>query len=98
MKIFQEGTLLLDEVDMILHPLKSELNWPLGLRQPLAFTMPAPSTSDKPSSNAARMGAGMRWRVVIHLLDALFFCQTGRTTEDYQDSLAACSVLVDMKK
>ena len=28
--IFQEGIMLLDEVDLILHPLKSELNFPIG--------------------------------------------------------------------
>lgn len=29
---------LLVQVDMILHPLRSELNWPLGQKQPLDFT------------------------------------------------------------
>jgi len=29
-ELFNNGILLLDEVDLILHPLKSELNWPLG--------------------------------------------------------------------
>ena len=33
-----KGTLLLDEVDLILHPLKSELNWPMGRKDPLDFT------------------------------------------------------------
>ena len=36
--VFRTGTLLLDEVDLILHPLKSELNWPLGHKEPLDFT------------------------------------------------------------
>jgi len=36
--LFKEGTLLLDEVDLILHPLKSELNWPMGRKDPLDFT------------------------------------------------------------
>ena len=27
---FQRGVLVLDEVDLVLHPLRSELNWPLG--------------------------------------------------------------------
>ena len=31
--IFRSGALLLDEVDLILHPLKSELNWPTGGRR-----------------------------------------------------------------
>ena len=33
----QQSLLVLDEVDLILHPLKSELNWPLGKRKPLDF-------------------------------------------------------------
>ena len=33
--LFKEGTLLLDEVDLILHPLKSELNWLMGRKDPL---------------------------------------------------------------
>jgi hypothetical protein len=28
--LFKEGVMLLDEVDLILHPLKSELNFPIG--------------------------------------------------------------------
>lgn len=30
LKLFREGIMLLDEVDLILHPLKSELNFPIG--------------------------------------------------------------------
>ena len=29
--LFRNGVMLLDEVDLILHPLKSELNFPIGL-------------------------------------------------------------------
>ena len=36
-KQLQTSVLMLDEVDMILHPLKSELNWPLGKRKPLDY-------------------------------------------------------------
>ena len=36
-KELQSSLLILDEVDLILHPLKSELNWPLGKRKPLDF-------------------------------------------------------------
>ena len=46
------GTLVLDEVDLILHPLKSELNWPLGVkaRNPSTtfFPRPTPSTAALP--------------------------------------------------
>ena len=36
-KQLQTSVLMLDEVDIILHPLKSELNWPLGKRKPLDY-------------------------------------------------------------
>eukprot|EP01061_Rhynchopus_euleeides_P041314 TRINITY_DN7171_c0_g2_i1.p1 TRINITY_DN7171_c0_g2~~TRINITY_DN7171_c0_g2_i1.p1 ORF type:complete len:2989 (+),score=1239.68 TRINITY_DN7171_c0_g2_i1:95-8968(+) len=32
---FQKGVLLMDEIDLLLHPLKSELNWPLGEKKAL---------------------------------------------------------------
>ena len=34
-KQLQTSVLMLDEVDMILHPLKSELNFPIGEKEPL---------------------------------------------------------------
>ena len=34
-RIFQRGTLIMDEVDLLLHPLKSELNFPIGEKHPL---------------------------------------------------------------
>ena len=54
-KELQQSLLILDEVDLILHPLKSELNWPLGARAPLDFT-------------AATNPTGLRWRVPYLLL------------------------------
>ena len=33
--MFREGVLLMDEVDMLLHPLRSELNFPIGPKYPL---------------------------------------------------------------
>jgi hypothetical protein len=41
----ERGVLLLDEVDMLLHPLRSELNFPIGEKFPLA---PSPSRWDLP--------------------------------------------------
>ena len=32
--------MLMDEVDMLLNPLKSELRWPLGEKQPLDMSLP----------------------------------------------------------
>jgi hypothetical protein len=63
--IWKEGVLLMDEVDMILHPLKSELNFPVGLRQPLDLT-------------TTKNNKGLRWEIPWFLLDALFFHSTGK--------------------
>lgn len=30
LNLFQESILIMDEVDLILHPMKSELNFPIG--------------------------------------------------------------------
>jgi hypothetical protein len=57
--IFRDSVEIMDEVDIILHPLKSELNWPLGLKDPLDFTR-------------SRYGNGLRWGLPSHLLDAIF--------------------------
>ena len=38
LQIFRKGSLFLDEVDLILHPLRSELNWPIGRKQILDFS------------------------------------------------------------
>ena len=66
-EIFQTGTLILDEVDLILHPLKSELNWPMGRRVPLDFS-------------TAIAGDGLRWKLPYFILDAVFAVAYGRST------------------
>lgn len=63
LKTFREGVLLLDEVDMVLHPLKSELNFPIG---------------EKFVLDGAEKGE--RFSLPIHLIDAVFFAETGRAT------------------
>ena len=67
---------VLDEVDLLLHPLKSELHWPLGQKQPLDFT-------------TSTLGDGLRWQIPFHLLDAIFFVHNGRTLEDWTGSQAS---------
>ena len=39
MQIFKKGVLLMDEVDMLLNPLKSELNFPRGERTEICLCM-----------------------------------------------------------
>jgi hypothetical protein len=63
--IWREGVLLMDEVDMILHPLRSELNFPVGLRQPLDLT-------------TTKNNKGLRWEIPWFLMDALFFHSTDK--------------------
>lgn len=81
-QILQAGVLLLDEVDVILHPLKSELNWPLGQKFPLDFTVSANGLDD-----------GLRWQVPWHILDALFYTDERRMTVDLSDSKEALDLL-----
>lgn len=56
MGLLKNGVAILDEVDVVLHPLRSELNWPLGSKAPLDFTIEA---------------SGLRWRIPHLLIDAV---------------------------
>lgn len=80
MKLFRTGVLLLDEVDLILHPLKSELNWPIGLKDPIDF-----------SRN--KLGVGLRWQLQWHLLDPIFYARTKKMSVNFKDSREALSIL-----
>jgi hypothetical protein len=80
MKLFQSGTLLLDEVDLLLHPLKSELNWPIGSKDPIDFSR-------------SKLGIGLRWDMFWHLLDAVFYASSGKMSVAFKDSREAISIL-----
>lgn len=67
LEVFRQGSLLMDEVDLILHPLRSELNFPVGPKQDLDL-------------------APLRWELAIHLLDAIFVGQVGRSSVGFEDS------------
>lgn len=75
-EIFRNSIEIMDEVDIILHPLKSELNWPLGAKEPLDFTR-------------SRIGNGLRWGLPSHLLDAIFSCCGIPIIADIADSKVA---------
>ena len=83
-RLFREGVLLMDEVDLLLHPLRSELHWPLGLRLPLDFTQ-------------AKMGDGLRWKLPQWLLSAITAAWDGRLTKDVDDSQAGLSIIAELK-
>jgi hypothetical protein len=75
-EIFRSSIEIMDEVDVILHPLKSELNWPMGAKEPLDFTR-------------SRAGNGLRWSIPSYLLDAIFSCCGMPILADMAESKAA---------
>jgi len=85
LELFFSGALLMDEVDLVLHPLKSELNFPLGRKEPLDLTQ-------------SQSGKGFRWEIPFHLLDALFYATEGRMTMKLHGSAQAEAVLQEMKE
>lgn len=73
-ELLHNGVALLDEVDLLLHPLKSELNWPSGSAEPLDFTAP--------SYGGGTTGA--RWRLPWFLIDAVLVASGSPTGLDSQ--------------
>ena len=88
LQLFNGSHCLLDEVDLILHPLRSELNWPLGSKAPLDFTV-SPATG----------ALGKRWLAPYHLLDAIFFCAGhDLSVGDFSESIEAHNHLQTVKR
>uniref|UniRef100_A0A6V2M4H7 ubiquitinyl hydrolase 1 n=1 Tax=Ditylum brightwellii TaxID=49249 RepID=A0A6V2M4H7_9STRA len=81
LKLFRTGVLLLDEVDLILHPLKSELNWPIGQKEPIDY------------SRSERLGIGIRWQIQWHLIDAIFYATEKKMSVNFGDSREALVIL-----
>ena len=80
MKLFRSGSLLLDEVDLLLHPLKSELNWPIGHKDPIDFSR-------------SKLGIGIRWDLFWHILDSVFYAYSGKMSVEFKDSREAITIL-----
>eukprot|EP00656_Telonema_subtile_P053986 TRINITY_DN7933_c0_g3_i1.p1 TRINITY_DN7933_c0_g3~~TRINITY_DN7933_c0_g3_i1.p1 ORF type:complete len:609 (+),score=104.89 TRINITY_DN7933_c0_g3_i1:99-1925(+) len=79
MRLWKKAVLVMDEVDMILHPLKSELNFPVGPKEEIDFSP-------------------IRWSLPIHLLDALFYCKSGRLSTSLKDSAEAQDLLTEFQQ
>jgi hypothetical protein len=79
LNLFRSGVLIMDEVDLILHPLKSELNFPIGPKLDLDF-------------------APLRWKLPIHLLDAIFYADGGSLSVGFKESNRALDVLEKLKE
>jgi hypothetical protein len=80
LKLFNTGVLLLDEVDLLLHPLKSELNWPIGQKDPIDYSR-------------SKLGMGLRWDVQWHALDAIFYYSKKKMSVAFKDSREAITIL-----
>ena len=80
LKLFNTGVLLLDEVDLLLHPLKSELNWPIGQKDPIDFSR-------------SKIGMGIRWDIQWHALDAIFYYTKKKMSVAFKDSREAITIL-----
>lgn len=83
LKLFRSGVLLLDEVDLILHPLKSELNWPIGMKDPIDYSR-------------SKLGVGLRWDIQWHIFDAVFYHIQRKMSVEFKDSREAISVLEEI--
>jgi len=74
LRLFRQGVLIMDEVDLILHPLKSELNFPVGEKHDLDFHP-------------------QRWKLPIHILDAVFYAERRRMAVGFRQSNRAFEIL-----
>jgi hypothetical protein len=70
----------MDEVDVILHPLRSELNYPVGPKEPLDFT-------------DNKIGKGLRWELPYYLLDPILYVTRGHIREKFQRRFARSYIL-----
>eukprot|EP00930_Biecheleria_cincta_P036032 TRINITY_DN2473_c0_g3_i1.p1 TRINITY_DN2473_c0_g3~~TRINITY_DN2473_c0_g3_i1.p1 ORF type:complete len:3331 (+),score=578.52 TRINITY_DN2473_c0_g3_i1:683-9994(+) len=81
LKVFRGAMLLLDDIDLLMHPLRSELHWPLGESHMLDFTSEvgsAPGWASDVSDSLSFVtssAVGTRWQVAFHILDGFFSCQ-----------------------
>jgi len=75
--IFQGATALIDEVDMVLHPLRSELNFPIGKKVELQL-MRIPEAESEGAKGGKEEDAldedngQLRWLLPIHLFDGVY--------------------------
>lgn len=84
LRLWRGGAMMLDEVDWLLHPLKSELNWPLGECEPLDFTK-------------SSVGPGLRWKLPFQLFDLVLTAAEGSassTADAISKEMMACVTLL----
>jgi len=91
LKVFHRGAMLMDEVDLVLDPRKSELNWPLGVKRALDLT-------EGGSGRDAEKRLGLRYKFAIHLTDAIFVATGHKMASEYEDRNDAHEILNSLKQ
>jgi hypothetical protein len=99
LKYFRDGCMLMDEVDILLDPLRSELNWPLGDKLTLDM-------SDSVKFAAREKFEGFRYKLPFHLLDGILAASSGslivpdafRDSKEPKDILDALKNKIDAGK
>eukprot|EP00929_Paragymnodinium_shiwhaense_P044942 TRINITY_DN23026_c0_g1_i2.p1 TRINITY_DN23026_c0_g1~~TRINITY_DN23026_c0_g1_i2.p1 ORF type:complete len:4431 (+),score=980.35 TRINITY_DN23026_c0_g1_i2:153-13445(+) len=94
LQLLHGGVMLMDEVDLLLDPLKSELNWPMGRKMPLDMTEPLKGDSE----SDARNNRGFRYKLPFHILDGVFVAMGYKMTMPYEDRTDACDALEHLRK
>ncbi|CAK0904785.1 unnamed protein product [Prorocentrum cordatum] len=89
LRMFHEGAVLLDEVDLLLDPLRSELNWPMGRKRPLDLT-------DGGDGPKAHLRQGLRNRLPFHLFDGVFAASGQPMAVPYSDRSEAKATLKEL--
>lgn len=91
----------MDEVDLILHPLRSELNFPIGPKEPLDLTQNKvrfARGAHRLTPTRCQAGKGLRYEIPMHLLDAMFYATTGFMTVPLHQSREAELILRKIKR
>lgn len=66
------GVLLMDEVDMLLHPLKSELNFPIGAKMKIDVDGGGEGSAERElTSGGDAIPEGLRWELPMALIDVV---------------------------
>eukprot|EP00439_Symbiodinium_sp_Y106_P034835 s424_g4.t1 len=71
LELFRGATALIDEIDWVMHPLKSELHWPCGPVRALDMAEATETHPHQSRAEATCPESGSRWRIMGCLVDAV---------------------------
>ena len=81
LQCLKTATLIVDELDWVTHPMKSELNFPIGSKSPLDVVEVVKDEKDR--GEPEWVGSTVRWEVPLRLWDAIF-CQRTQTPPSHR--------------